>query len=267
MEQFSAGILELLRDHQFGLPLFILFGMLFGSFATMASYRLPRGEDLVFTPSHCPNCNHRLSILDLFPIFSWLINLGKCRHCKKKVSARYPLTELLMASLFAITYLKLGVSLATLAMLGLVLCLVILIVTDLEHRIIPDELQIVILLLGIVYRYALDSELYEYFSGTLFGLSCALALRWGFYLIRKREGLGMGDVKFFAASGMFLGVKTFMPFLFFAGIMGVIFSFFWRKLSGEEEFPFGPALAASMLFCLLYPEYSVNLFYYYDKPF
>ncbi len=168
-----------------------------------------------------------------------------------------------MASLFAVIYLKMGISLAAIAMLGLVICLIILIVTDLEHRIIPDEIQIAILVFGLLYRYALHSEIYQYFSGTLFGLAFALFLRYGFYLVRKREGLGMGDVKFFAASGMFLGVEAFMPFLFFSGIFGVIFSFFWKKLGGEEEFPFGPALAVAMLLCLLFPEYSVGLFYYY----
>lgn len=266
MELEHITITTMLQDYRFGLPLFILMGMLFGSFATMASYRLPRGEDLVFKPSHCPSCRYRLGVLDLFPVFSWLFNLGKCRHCHKKVSIRYPLTEILMASLFAVIYLKIGVGLTSIAMLGLVVCLVIMIVTDLEHRIIPDELQIVILLFGILYRYSLNSEISEYFSGTLFGLGIALALRWGFWLIRKREGLGMGDVKFFAASGMFLGIKLFIPFLFFAGIFGVLFSFFWKKISKEEEFPFGPALAASMLLCLIFPEYSVQIFYYYEGP-
>jgi len=264
MEFSITNILELLQDPLYGLPLYIIFGLLFGSFATMASYRIPRGEDLVFKPSHCPKCDHKLGFLDLFPVLSWVINLGKCRYCKAKISARYPLTELLMASLFAIIYLKLGVGLASLSMLGLAVCLVIMIVTDLEHRIIPDEIQIAILVLGIIYRYALDSEISQYFSGTLFGLVFALALRYGFYLWKKRDGLGMGDVKFFAASGMFLDIKLFMPFLFFSGIFGIVFSYFWKKMGGEEEFPFGPSLAVSMLACILFPEYTVQLFYYYE---
>jgi len=70
-----------------------IFGIQFGSFATMASYRVPRGEDIIFTPSHCPKCNSRLHILDLFPIFSWLCFWGKCRYCKAKISPRYPLIE------------------------------------------------------------------------------------------------------------------------------------------------------------------------------
>jgi leader peptidase (prepilin peptidase) / N-methyltransferase len=264
MEMMLTILPELLLDYRVGLPVFILLGLLFGSFATMASYRLPLGGDLVFQPSHCTNCNQRLRILDLFPVFSWLGTRGKCRHCKTKISVRYPLTEIAMAALFAVVYMKFGVGLAAIAMLGLVVSLVIMIVTDLEHRIIPDEIQISILLFGILYRYALGSDLYQYFEGVILGLCTALTLRYGFYFWKKREGLGMGDVKFFAVSGMFLGVKYFLPFLFFSGAFGIIFSFFWKKLGGEEEFPFGPALAASMLICLIIPEYSVSYIYYYE---
>lgn len=260
----AADLLEAANQYWLGIPLLILFGLAFGSFATMASYRLPRGEDLVFKPSFCPSCQHVLSVWDLFPIFSWLFSKGKCRYCKTKIHIRYPLTELVMAILFVLVYCKTGISLVSLALLGLSVCLVIMTVTDIEHRIIPDSLQIAILLCGILYRYALDSEIYQYFSGLFFGLGFALALRYGFFLWKKREGLGMGDVKFFAVSGMFLGIKSFIPFLFFAGIFGIIFSLIWRKLGGEEEFPFGPALGASMLLCLLFPEYSVNLLYYYQ---
>lgn len=259
-----AALAQALSDYRFGLPFFILFGLIFGSFATMASYRLPRREDLVFKQSHCPICTHKLGFFDLLPLFSWILSLGKCRHCHNKISIRYPLTELLMAGLFATIYLHIGFGLAPITMMGLSVCLVIMIVTDLEHRIIPDEIQIAILTLGIIYRFALDSEILQYFTGPLFGLLFALALRYGFYLWKKREGLGMGDVKFFAVCGMFLGIKAFIPFLFWSGVFGVIFSFFWKKINHEEEFPFGPALAASMLLCLIFPEYSVKLFYYYE---
>jgi prepilin signal peptidase PulO-like enzyme (type II secretory pathway) len=261
--QFKA-IQELLQDYSYGLPLCVISGLLFGSFATMASYRLPHGEDWVFKPSHCTSCSHRLGLLDLFPIFSWLSARGKCRHCHAKISARYPLTEALTAILFTVVYIKFGISLTAIAMALLVVSLVIMIVTDLEYRIIPDEIQIAIVLSGIIYRYALDSDIEQYFSGSMLGLCVALFLRYGFYMWKKREGLGMGDVKFFAASGIFLGIKAFLPFLFFSGVFGIIFSLIWKKIHNEEEFPFGPALAFSMLLCLIYPEYSVKYFYYYE---
>ncbi len=264
MQLTSSYIIEILNVTQYGLPIFLLLGLTFGSFATMASYRIPRGEGLVIKPSKCPKCGHRLGVWDLFPILSWVFTCGQCRHCKVKISLRYPLTEIAMGSLFCLIYYKFGFGLESLALLGLMVCLVILIITDLEHRIIPDSIQIAILLVGILYRFAKNSEIIEYFSTPIFGLALALALRYGFWLWKKKEGLGMGDVKFFTVAGMFLSIKSFMPFLFLSGTLGIIFAYFWKKLGGEEEFPFGPALAASMILCIVFPEYFVDLFYYHN---
>lgn len=253
---------DILQDSTFLIPIFAVFGLCFGSFATMASHRLVFGEDTVVKSSYCPKCRHSLGVFDLFPLFSWLFSAGKCRYCKAKISCRYPLIELATSLLFVFVYVRFGLNLTAFTMLGLVVCLVILTVTDLEHRIIPDEIQIAVLVLGIIYRYSLDSEIYQYFSGSLFGLGLAFSLYYGFLWWKKKEGLGFGDIKFFAASGMFLGVKAFIPFLFFSGVFGIVFAFVWKKLGGEEQFPFGPALAASMLLCLAYPEYTVDIFYY-----
>ncbi len=238
-----------------------IFGLIFGSFATMASYRIPRGEDLIYKKSRCPSCEHDLGFLDLFPVFSWVFSGGKCRHCKLKVSCRYPLTELVMGVLFVLIYMQSGLTLEALSLFGTVVCLVIMVVTDLEQRIIPDLIQIALVPLGILYLYSQNAEIHQYFTGPILGLTVAAALRQGFYLWKKREGLGMGDVKFFAVAGLFLGIDAFAPFMLYSGIIGVLFSIIWKMLGKGEEFPFGPALAISMLACLLFPQYTVNLFY------
>src|SRR4051812_8689122 len=91
--------------------LFVLFaGLVFGSFVTCASYRLPLEQDIVVKPSYCPHCNARLGFKDLWPVLSWLTNRGKCRHCQVKVSARYPLTELATAALFLLVYAHYGLT-------------------------------------------------------------------------------------------------------------------------------------------------------------
>jgi leader peptidase (prepilin peptidase)/N-methyltransferase len=253
--------MEFISDSPIGLIIFLIFGLLFGSFATMASYRIPRGEDLAIKPSYCPICNHRLGFFDLFPVFSWVLNKGKCHYCKAKINIRYPLIEITMAALFVIVYLKIGVNLQGFTMLGLAVCLVIMIVVDLEHQIIPDIIQIALISIGILYRYSLDSEWHEYISGPAIGLAIALALRYGFWLWKKREGLGMGDVKFFAVAGLFLGVKGFAPFMLFSGLIGIFTSLIWRRLGKGEEFPFGPSLAISIFLCTVFPEYTVNLLF------
>jgi leader peptidase (prepilin peptidase)/N-methyltransferase len=251
--------MEIIANSTFGLIVYITFGLLFGSFATMASYRIPHGEDLIIKSSYCPKCNHRLGFFDLFPLFSWAFNKGQCHYCKTKISIRYPLTEITMAILFAIVYLKIGANLQGFTMLALAVCLVIMIVVDLEHQIIPDLIQIALIPIGILYRYSLDSEWHEYISGVAIGLITALALRYGFFLWKKREGLGMGDVKFFAVSGLFLSLKTFAPFLLISGLIGILTSLLWKKLGKGEEFPFGPALAIALFLCVVFPEYTVDL--------
>lgn len=239
----------------------LIFGAIFGSFATMASHRLPLDEDLIFKPSSCPTCKHRLGFFDLFPIFSWLFSRGKCRHCKAPVSCRYPLTELAVSLVFLLVYCKFGFTVTGFSLAALGLFLIIMIVVDLEHMIIPDILQILMFITGIIYRYSIGSELSEYFSGALFGLIFSLALRYGFWLIKKREGLGMGDVKFFAVAGLFLGIEAFFPFLFLSGIIGIFSALMWKKLGKGDEFPFGPALAVSLFICLIAPEYTINVIY------
>ena len=85
--------------------LFIAFvmGLVFGSFSTMASFRIPRKEDLIFKPSRCPNCGFRLKVRDLIPVLSWLMNHGSCRKCKTKISVRYPIIEIITGVLFLLS--------------------------------------------------------------------------------------------------------------------------------------------------------------------
>src|SRR5690349_6487735 len=91
--------------------LFVLFcGLVFGSFITCASWRLPRGEDVVVKASHCPQCSAKLTFKDLWPVLSWVCSKGACRHCGAKISARYPLTELATAALFLLIYARYGLT-------------------------------------------------------------------------------------------------------------------------------------------------------------
>lgn len=228
----------------------------------MASYRLPRCEDLVVKPSSCPKCKHRLGFWDLIPVFTWLVNGGKCRHCKSPISFRYPMIELVMGILFAIIYLKFAFSLQAFALFALALCLVVMSVVDLEHKIIPDSIHIALIPIGILYRYSINSDFLSYFSGVILGLCIALALRYGFWLWRKKEGLGMGDVKFFVVAGLFLGVHGFIPFMLFSGVFGVITGLIWKRTIKEDEYPFAPSLASSLFLCAFAPEYVAYLLHF-----
>lgn len=231
------------------------FGLAFGSFVTLVSYRLPRGEDIIFKPSQCPKCKTRLGFFDLFPVFSWLFNSGKCGYCGKKVSARYPLIELVLGIIFVVTYLKFGNSLNTIIFLLLSVCLLTVVVADLEQSVIPNQLIIAMLVIGIIYRLLPDSfSVVQIIFGPVFGIIFGLLLRKIFSLLNKNEALGLGDIKFLAVVGIFLQKETIITFLFLVGVIGILTAVFWNASGKGRQFPFAPALAGSLYFCVLMAE-------------
>lgn len=235
--------------------LFIVFvvGACLGSFVTLVSYRLPREEDIVFKPSRCPQCGTTLGIADLFPLLSWLCSGASCRHCTAKVHFRYPLTELLLGLTCMAVAWRFGPTGQTVLVCLLATALAVLIVTDFEHMIIPDSVQVAVLVVGILYAVYHDVDWSEpALSVLLFG-GLGLALHYGYPYFRKKDGLGFGDVKFLAASGVWLPLSAFPVYLFMAGIMGIVTWALWRRLGGGELFPFGPALALSLFVNVCFP--------------
>ncbi len=243
------------------------FGASIGSFLTLVTYRLPRDEKIGLTRSRCPNCLKDLRVVDLIPVLSWVTSQGKCRHCKTRVSIRYPLTELATAlGTLGAVYLF-GFTLEGLAVAGLWWSIVAIIVTDLEHYIILDEVQVAIVVFGVMFHYALGTDFTDVIENALLGLGIGLTLKYGFLYLRNKDGLGLGDVKLLFGVGIWLAhPASFVPFLFFAGVLGVVCGVLWRMLGRGAQFPFGPALAVSLLVCVVWPQaargfwqlYSVN---------
>jgi prepilin signal peptidase PulO-like enzyme (type II secretory pathway) len=234
------------------LLIFIFLGLIFGSFNTMLIHRLPLEMDIVFTRSACPKCRKLLSAFDLIPLFSWLINAGKCRHCHNKVAVRYPLTELATCALFSLSYQLHGASFNALLIALLGSHLLVLFIIDIEHRIIPDLLQIIVTVLGLIYAVNNNYHLSEIIAGALLGGGIGLILQFLVRAIKKIDGLGMGDVKFMAASGVWLGTDL-ISYYFYAGIIGVVSAILWRIKNDDPRFPFGPALAISLFMLVIYP--------------
>ncbi len=232
----------------------ILTGLTFGSFVTLAAWRLPREEDIVVKPSQCTSCKTKLGFKDLFPVLSWMTSGGKCRHCKNPIGIRYPLIELVTLGAFLLVYAKFGLTLQGVVVALFAVALLIMIVVDLEHYIIPDSIHVVLLPLGLAYHYLAGTDWLDVLYGFLAGAGMGLLLHHGYRWLRKTEGLGYGDVKFFAVAGVWLTIANFVPFLFFAGVFGVITGILWRILGKGKLFPFGPALAVALFACAIYPE-------------
>src|SRR5690606_29959674 len=201
-----------------------------------------------------------LKARDLWPLLSWVIAEGKCRYCGNTVSWRYPLTEVVTAAVFLLVYAYYGFTLQALLLCLLVVVLLIMIVADLEHTIIPDEVHVALLPLGLIYHFIIGTDWSMVAGGFAVGLFTGLSLHHGYRWLRKKEGLGYGDVKFFAVAGIWLTLYPFVPFLFFSGLFGIATGLLWRALKLGAYFPLGPALAVALFVCVAFPQ-SANLFW------
>jgi leader peptidase (prepilin peptidase) / N-methyltransferase len=234
----------------------LMLGLCFGSLNTLLVYRLPMDKPIGMVRSACPMCHTALGFPDLFPVLSWLWSRGACRHCRAPVSWRYPATELATALLFLGVYSAYGFTLDGLLIALLGSQLIALCIIDFEHRIIPDQLQLGMAATGIAYGLTGHLHPADMIAGALVGVGCGLVLQQGYRLARQSEGLGMGDVKFMAVAGLWLGVSPLLPFFFYAGILGVVSAVIWRWLFHDPYFPFGPALAVSLATLVCYPPSS-----------
>jgi len=245
----------------FGYALMALLGACIGSFISLISHRLPLDAPVVKTRSRCPACHHTLGARDLIPLVSWLCARGRCRYCKAPVSARYPLIELACALGAAALLYVFGATLVTAAYIGLWWAAVALIVTDLEHYLILDEVQITLALLALVHGYAAGGDWAAMAEAGAVGCAIGLGLKYGFLYFTEKDGLGLGDVKFLGVAGLWLADSaSFVPFLFLAGLLGIGSALLWRALGRGAIFPFGPSLMLSLLSCIYYP-YSAHGFW------
>lgn len=257
--------IELLRQSNEALLLLAaVVGAIIGSFITLLTHRLPLGNPVVVTRSKCPKCKKQLKVVDLIPILSWTAFLGKCRHCKKSIGARYPLTELACAAGAVIVVHVYGLTLESVALVGLWWSIVAIILTDLEHYIILDEVQIVSALFGVLYGYVYMVPFSQMVMAGLAGVAIGLMLKYGFLYAAGKDGLGMGDVKFLGVAGIWLSQpENFVPFLFFSGVLGIVLGMLWKAMGHGDRFPFGPALAAALLACVVWPNAAENFWQLY----
>jgi leader peptidase (prepilin peptidase) / N-methyltransferase len=239
------------------IPLFFfLFGIAIGSFLNVCISRIPEGLSIVSPGSRCPRCLKAIKPYDNIPVFGWLLLRGKCRSCGLPISPMYPIVELLTGLLFVLTYFTFGIALVAFKFLILDCMLMVLIVTDLRVRMLPDAINWPGFGVGLAFATRIppssftDVWLYERHwpaavtgvIDALLGAAVGSLLLWGaaalYKLVRKRDGMGMGDVKMMAMVGAFLGPRgAFLTILIgtlLGSIMGLSLVFFlyifgWRK--------------------------------------
>jgi leader peptidase (prepilin peptidase)/N-methyltransferase len=224
----------------------LLFGACVGSFLNVCIYRLPRHESLAWPGSRCTSCGRALAWYENIPILSWVTLRGRCRTCRAPVSPMYPIVEAVTALTFLGGYLLYGVTLLGLVRVLFACALIVLFVTDLQHKILPNAITLPGIVAGFVCSVFFPPGWRDSLIGVAVGGGLLYAIAEGYYRIRGQEGLGMGDVKLLAMIGAFLGWKLVLLTLVFASFSGsVIGVAMIASKRGDMKYalPFGTFLA------------------------
>ena len=226
-----------------------LLGIIIGSFLNVLILRIPQGQDFVKEPSHCMKCGHRLVWKDLVPVFSYLFLKGRCRYCGSRISPQYPVIESVNGALWILCVAVRGFGAE-----GILLCLLsslLLVISVIDWRTyeIPPQLNLGILILGIVKLFLVQGNRWEYIIG-MFAVSVPLAI---LFYISKGKAIGGGDVKLMAAAGMFLGWKNAVLALALGCILGSVIHVMRMWLQGADRvLAMGPYLSAGIFLAALF---------------
>ena len=237
--------------------LLFLFGLCVGSFCNVLIYRIPKEEEFVKTPSHCMTCGHELKWFELIPVVSWLAQGGKCRSCGVKLSAQYPIVEALNALmwltaglLFRGDWITVGLYCVLFSML------MVLSVIDWRTYIIPNGINLVIFLLGVV-RVLTDLQNW---LGYLIGMVAVSLVFLGLHVATGGNGLGMGDVKLVAAAGLLIGWQNMLLAVIIGSLAGAIIHSVRMKGGAGKKLAFGPYLAAGIWIAALFGQPLIHAY-------
>lgn len=246
---------------------FFIIGTVMGSFYNVVGDRLPNNKSIVTPASHCENCNHKLGVLELIPIFSFLLQGGKCKKCKVKLSIVYPLYEICVGILFAVCYLIFGLNLELLYALTFVSMLAIIIISDCNYYIINDSVLIVGMIFLIIEKFFIDggiSLLYSLLDAVIaFGAMYLLKLIGDFAF--KKETMGGGDIKLLFVLGFVLGWEMALLSIVLGAFIGLPISVLVLYIKKNRVVPFGPFLTLAALNIFLIQLNTNGFFYVMEK--
>lgn len=243
----------------------IAFGAIVGSFLNVVILRLPQeGGSIVFPASHCPKCKTPLNWYENIPILSYIFLLGKCNHCNIKISPQYPTVELLMALLSGAVFYKFGVSPTGFGYFLFCAALLAIIWIDIHHQIIPDIISLPGILIGFLFSFVNSQVTWQSsLIGLLVGGGILYSIALFYFILRKQEGMGGGDIKLLAMIGAFLGWQSLLFVIFFSSLTGTIIglsAMAKQKKGGATRIPFGPFLSVAALIFLFF---NAQIFYYF----
>ena len=229
-------------------------GLAVGSFLNVCIYRLPRRESVLRPRSRCPKCEQPLVWYENIPVFSWLVLRARCGSCGARISAQYPAIEIVTALVWVlIVWLTPpGWLLASRLVLGT--ALIVLFMIDLEHQLLPNAITLPGIAAGFLFSFVTDPGPVASLIGIVVGGGVLYAIAAAYYLVRKEEGMGMGDVKMLAMVGAFLGWQQVLLTLVLSSFAGAVIGVVVMSLQRgtlRYALPFGTFLAVGTLIAML----------------
>lgn len=236
----------------------IVLGLIFGSFASVLTYRIPNNQSILRPNSRCPHCRKGIAIKDNIPILSYLILKGKCRNCDNRIGLKYPFIECFTAILFIISYLRLGLSIPTFSLFALATVTWPLVITDIKFRRLPNKLTVSAFFLGLTFSLVnafLERSWVLFKFSILYSISSFIFFL--FLNFASRGGMGFGDMKLGAMIGsllFFLPWTDYVAIYFVAFGSGSIFGVLLmvlKKANRKSRIAFGPFILAGTWFILI----------------
>lgn len=239
---------------------FFVFGAVIASFSNVVIYRWPKGMSVVKPRSTCPHCNKLIPFYLNIPILGWIALRGKTACCKNKLSPAYLIIELVGGLSFLITYWKFGLSWVAIEYCIFMAMALPCFVIDLKHYLLPDVYTIPGTAIGILGSFLVPTRSpLEAALGALVGGGVFWLTAWGYKTWRKKEGMGLGDVKLLAWLGALGGLGAVWSIIFISCFLGSIVGFWLiltKKGGRDTAIPFGPFLIVAALIVFFYPGIS-----------
>ena len=260
--------LDIIKD----IDRFIVFviGAIIGSFLNVCIYRLPKKQSIIFPPSYCPHCKKSILWYDNIPILSYIILAGRCGFCRKKISPRYLLVEVLTATVILLLYIAFGIQEKLFVYAALVSALIVVTFTDIRTGEIPDEVTLGGLAVGLAVSFAFPAvfdtasrigALKESALGAATG-GIAIFLMGVFgKLLFRRDAMGGGDVKLMALVGSVLGWKLVLFAFFVAPFFGAAVGLPMKMIRGRDTIPYGPYLSLASILMIFYGHKVLNFLF------
>ena len=232
-----------------------IFGIVIGSFLNVCIYRLPLGESVVVAPSHCMVCGGKLRWFDMVPVVSWIVLGGKCRFCKAKISAQYPIIEGVNGILYVMICAVNGLEWSSVIYCFMASALLVLSIIDWRTYEIPFGINVFLFVLGIAMTILDRGNLVEH----LIGMICVSGLLGILYLLTGGRAIGGGDIKLMFACGLILGWKLILLAFFLGCIIGSVVHIIRMSVKkAGRMLAMGPYLSAGILLAALWGNAWIN---------